>query len=89
MDSGFQKMMLLTAIAGFVLACVFFAMTPVEASHPDDVPGPLPTLIHVAADPCGTPSFPEGTLFYNATAQVPCYCNGTDDLKISNDAACF
>jgi hypothetical protein len=40
------------------------------------------------ADPCGT--FPEGSLFYNDTANIPCYCDQAGaDLKVSDDTACF
>ena len=42
----------------------------------------------VTADPCGT--FPEGSIFYNDTSNYMCYCNGTDDVKMSDDTtACF
>ena len=38
------------------------------------------------ADPCG--GGVRG-FFYNRTDEIPCYCNGTDDLKVSDDTACF
>jgi hypothetical protein len=42
----------------------------------------------VTADPCGT--FPEGSIFYNDTSKYMCYCNGTNDVKMSDDTtACF
>lgn len=41
----------------------------------------------VTADPCSNMS--TGSIFYNSTANVPCFCNGTDDLKISDGTACF
>ena len=42
----------------------------------------------VTADPCG--SYNEGTLFYNATANIYCYCSAANaDLKVSDDNACF
>ena len=39
------------------------------------------------ADPCG--SLNEGTLFYNTTANVFCFCDGTNDLKVADNADCF
>ena len=40
------------------------------------------------SDPCGT--LPEGSIWYNDTDNVPCYCNQAGaDLKISDDSACF
>lgn len=42
----------------------------------------------VIADPCGS-GYPEGTLFYNDTGNVLCFCNGTDDLKVHDNSACF
>jgi hypothetical protein len=43
----------------------------------------------VTADPCGT-GYPEGTLFYNDTSNYFCYCNGSADVKMSDDTtACF
>lgn len=42
----------------------------------------------VTSDPCGT--FPEGAMFYNDTANIPCYCDdSTNDLKFSDNSACF
>lgn len=40
------------------------------------------------ADPCGS-GFPEGAIFYNDTANVLCFCDGTNDLKVSDGSACF
>jgi len=42
----------------------------------------------VTADPCGS-GYPEGSIFYNDTANVLCFCDGTNDLKISDGSACF
>lgn len=40
------------------------------------------------ADPCGT--YEEGTMFYNDTSNYMCYCNGSNDVKMSDDTtACF
>jgi hypothetical protein len=40
------------------------------------------------SDPCGT--FPEGTIFYNDTANIVCFCDQAgDDLKVADGAACF
>lgn len=39
------------------------------------------------ADPCG--GLNEGTLFYNTTANVFCFCDGTNDLKVADGSACF
>lgn len=42
----------------------------------------------VTADPCG--SMDEGAMFYNDTSNYYCYCNGTNDVKMSDDTtACF
>ena len=42
----------------------------------------------VTADPCGT--YSEGAIFYNDTANIPCYCDQAgDDLKFSDNTACF
>ncbi|MCP4568509.1 MAG: hypothetical protein GY841_13105 [FCB group bacterium] len=40
------------------------------------------------ADPCGS-GFPEGSIFYNDTGNILCFCDGTNDLKISDGNACF
>ncbi len=45
------------------------------------------TFGNYTSDPCG--ALTEGSMWYNLTAHVPCYCNGTDDLKVSDDSACF
>jgi hypothetical protein len=42
----------------------------------------------VTSDPCGS-GFPEGSIFYNTTGNIMCFCDGTNDLKISDGAACF
>jgi hypothetical protein len=39
------------------------------------------------ADPCG--SLQEGALWYNDTANVMCFCDGTNDLKVHDNSACF
>jgi len=41
----------------------------------------------VTGDPCG--SLPEGSIFYNDTANSLCFCDGTNDLKVSDGSACF
>lgn len=42
----------------------------------------------LAADPCGTD--PEGSIFYNTTADILCLCNGAGaDVKVSDGTACF
>lgn len=42
----------------------------------------------VTSDPCGV--MKEGSIFYNDTSNYMCYCNGTDDVKMSDDTtACF
>jgi hypothetical protein len=44
----------------------------------------------VTADPCTGAGFPEGSLFYNSTANILCYCSASNaDLKVADDAACF
>lgn len=43
----------------------------------------------VTADPCSGAGFPEGSIFYNTTDNVLCFCDGTNDLKIVDGAACF
>lgn len=44
----------------------------------------------VTSDPCGdTTEYPAGTLFYNGTKNVFCFCNGTNDLEIHDNSACF
>lgn len=40
-----------------------------------------------ASDPCTT--LAEGTVFWNNTSNIPCYCDGTDDKKFSDNSACF
>jgi hypothetical protein len=42
----------------------------------------------VTSDPCGS-GYPEGAIFYNDTANVLCFCDGTNDLKIVDGSACF
>lgn len=42
----------------------------------------------VTADPCGS-GFPEGAIFYDTTGNVLCFCDGTNDLKISDGNACY
>ena len=45
---------------------------------------------HVTGDPCAGAGYPEGTLFYNATDNILCYCSAANaDLKVADDAACF
>jgi len=40
------------------------------------------------ADPCG--SLAEAAIFYNSTADVFCFCNGSAaDLRFDNTTACF
>ena len=40
------------------------------------------------SDPCG--SLNNGTMFYNETSNYFCYCNGSNDVKMSDDStACF
>lgn len=42
----------------------------------------------VTADPCT--AMPEGSIFYNDTSNYLCYCNGSADVKMSDDTtACF
>ena len=42
------------------------------------------------ADPCTGADFPEGSIFYNSTANILCYCSAANaDLKVADDAACF
>jgi hypothetical protein len=43
---------------------------------------------HKGLDPCGS-GFPQGAIFWNTSSLIPCYCNGTDDLKMSDNSACF
>lgn len=44
----------------------------------------------VTADPCTGAGYPEGSLFYNSTANVLCYCSASNaDLKVADDSACF
>jgi len=45
----------------------------------------------VTADPCGdTIGYPTGSMFYNGTSNYFCYCNGSNDVKMSDDStACF
>ena len=38
-------------------------------------------------DPCAT--IGDGSFFYNDTSKYPCYCSGTTDKKVSDDADCF
>jgi len=46
-------------------------------------------LVSVTADPCASGA-PAGGIFYNSTSNYPCFCNGTDDLKLNdNTTACF
>lgn len=43
----------------------------------------------VTADPCGS-GYPEGSIFYNSTDNILCYCSAAAaDLKVADDAACF
>lgn len=42
----------------------------------------------VTADPCGA-NYPEGSIFYNDTSNYWCGCDGTNDIKLSDGAACF
>jgi hypothetical protein len=51
--------------------------------------GFVPTA--VAADPCAaTSNYPEGSIFYNSTADILCICNGSAaDVKVSDGTACF
>ena len=44
-------------------------------------------IVGTTFDPCSAAK--EGMFFYNATANVPCFCDGTNDLKISDGSACF
>ena len=45
-------------------------------------------LEFVTSDPCGT--YPEGSIFYNDTSDVVCFCDGSgDDLKVVDGSACF
>lgn len=49
----------------------------------------LVVLKKVTSDPC-TAGEPEGSIFYNDTANEVCFCNGTDDLRIKDaTTACF
>lgn len=43
----------------------------------------------VTADPCSGAGFGEGAIFYNDTGNILCFCDGTNDLKIADGAACF
>lgn len=43
----------------------------------------------VTGDPCAGAGFGEGAIFYNDTANILCFCDGTNDLKIVDGAACF
>lgn len=47
---------------------------------------PLPPAY--TADPCSGGE-PESGIFWNDTANVHCFCDGTNDLKISDSTACF
>jgi hypothetical protein len=42
----------------------------------------------VTADPCGS-GYPEGSIFYNTTGNIVCYCDGTNDLDLTDGSACF
>jgi len=47
-------------------------------------------LSGITADPCGDAiEYPAGTIFYNTTKNVFCFCNGSDDLEIHDNSACF
>lgn len=41
----------------------------------------------ITSDPCTAGL--EGGIFYNDTGNFMCYCDGTNDLKISDNTACF
>ncbi len=43
----------------------------------------------VTADPCAGAGYAEGAFFYNDTSNVPCFCDGTNDLRVADGAACF
>ena len=44
--------------------------------------------LKVTADPCGT--LEKGSIFYNATANAPCFCGAANaDLLIADGNACF
>jgi len=40
-----------------------------------------------SSDPCNAAR--EGAIFYNATKNVHCFCDGTNDLEINDGTACF
>lgn len=40
-------------------------------------------------DPCAGSGYAEGAIFYNDTANVLCFCDGSNDLKVSDGSACF
>ena len=47
-------------------------------------------LDKVTSDPCTASPYAEGAIFYNDTSDYPCYCDASNnDLKISDDSACF
>ena len=54
-----------------------------------DVNGGIrPALL--TADPCGGADFPEGTMFYNDTANLYCFCDGTNDVRMNDPTTgCF
>ena len=41
----------------------------------------------VTADPCGT--YGIGAVFYNSAKNVLCFCDGTNDLEVHDNSACF
>lgn len=42
------------------------------------------------ADPCSTPQYPEGTMFYNDNDNIMCYCNDVGAVQLHNPAnTCF
>jgi hypothetical protein len=45
----------------------------------------------VTADPCKATGYGVGSMFYNATSNYMCFCDGsTDDIKMNdNSTACF
>jgi hypothetical protein len=39
-------------------------------------------------DPCSS-GYTEGALFYNITKNVLCFCDGTNDLEVHDNSACY
>ncbi len=78
--SGVEKMSVATT--GNVGVGTVNPIAPLEVNG-------LVVVDKVTADPC-TAGAPAGGIFYNSTSNYMCYCNGTNDVKMSDDTtACF